>query len=268
MSSDERSPLDEMFALGDAETIDEFHRRLVLFPPLNRNRADAFEPVSLFRHHHQSERRAAATSALLLVTDRRWRSATGRVMNAIAATDLIDEEDLDLLARSFLAADRCVYWRAPEEWFEDEIEIILEDLSDSESAGPDTASTPTDGSPTMIAREIRPPLRRWAAAHLVRRDPSIWASVLQAGSGLDTRSGAAVMLGLLDAIDSLPEPAQSVLRRRAVDWPHRDVRAAAQSGQAPAGQASVQHQRPTPTADHTKPQDAPRSSPSAQERLF
>ena len=35
------------------------------------------------------------------------------------------------------------------------------------------------------------------------------------------------MRGLLDAIASLPEPAQTLLRHRAADWPQRDVRAAA-----------------------------------------
>jgi hypothetical protein len=259
-----------MFALSDAATIDEFHRRLVLFPPVERNRADAFEPVCLFRHHHQSERRGAATSAMLLVTDPRWRNATGRIMNTIAASALIDEEDLDLLAQSFLAADRCVYWHAPEEWFKDGSQIILEDMADRGTADPDTASTPTDSSPIVAAREIRPPLRRWAAAHLVRRDPTIWGSVLQRSSGLDARSGAAVMLGLLDAIDSLPEPAQSLLRRRAADWPHRDVRATAQRTPTQDAKSSDRVQPPqrqSTTAPVTTP-GADHNSPSQQERLF
>lgn len=260
-----------MFALSDAATIDEFHRRLVLFPPAKRNRSDAFEPVCLFRHHHHNHRRGAPTSALLLVTDDRWRNATGRIMATIAASGLIAEEDLDLLAQSFLAADRCVYWQAPEEWFEDGIEIILEDMADWATADPDAGSAPTAGRPIVVAREIRPPLRRWAAARLVSRDPTIWASVLRRVGGLDARSGAAVMLGLLDAIDSLPGPAQSLLRRRAADWPHRDVRATAQRIPTRDARSSDRVQPPqqsttapvtTPGADHNY------NLPSQQERLF
>lgn len=269
MSSEEWNSPDEMLALSDAATIDEFHRRIVLFPPLKRSQSDAFEPACLFLHYHQNQRRGAATSALLLVTDNRWRNATGRIMNTIAASALIDEEDLDLLAQSFLAADRCVYWQAPEEWFEDGTEILLEDTTHPGSADPGTTSTPTDTKPIVIAREIRPPLRRWAAARLVKRDPAIWGSVLQRSNGLDSRSGAAVMLGLLDAIDSLPEPAQSVLRQRGAGWPHRDVRAAAESLQAQDSQPSDQLQRPRHAATtHAKPQGAHHSSPSQQGSLF
>lgn len=121
----------------------------------------------------------------------------------------------------------------------------------------------------MIAREIRPPLRRWAAARLVRRDPAIWSSVLQRTGGLDARSGAAVMLGLLDAIDSLPGPAQSMLRRRAADWPKRDVRAAGERLQYRVSKSAAELRRSGhPTTNPVTSPGAHPSSPSQQDRLF
>jgi hypothetical protein len=91
MRTDERTPLEEIFVLSDAGSVEEFHRRLVLFPPVNRNRSDAFEPGCLFRHYHETEERGAATTALLLVTDGRWRNATGRIMETIAASGRIGD---------------------------------------------------------------------------------------------------------------------------------------------------------------------------------
>lgn len=270
MSTEGWTALDERFALSDAATIDEFHRRIVLLPPAARNQADAFEPVCLFRHHHQNDRRGAASSALLLVTDSRWRNATGRIMNTIAETACIDEEDLDLLAQTFLAADRCVYWQAPEEWLEDGLEIVVEDSTDSGTLYPEATSTTTDRRPVVIAREIRPPLRRWSAARLVRRDPAVWGSVLQRTGGLDARGAAAVMLGLLDVIDSLPGPAQTFLRRRAADWPHRKVRAAGGTLKASVAKPSRPLHQPLGTeGNHVVPSGAAgHSAPSSQERLF
>jgi hypothetical protein len=40
MRPDERTPLEEIFVLSDAGSVEEFHRRLVLFPPVNRNRSE------------------------------------------------------------------------------------------------------------------------------------------------------------------------------------------------------------------------------------
>jgi hypothetical protein len=270
MRTDEWAPLEEMFVLSDAGTVDEFHRRLVLFPPVGRSRADAFEPACLFRHYHGIEERGAATTALLLVSDGRWRNATGRIMETIATSGLIGDEHLDLLAQSFLAAGRCLYWQAPEGWFDDSVEVVLEDRTDSGPPGAVAASAVTDDRPVVVPREIRPPLRRWAAARLVRQDPAIWGSVLKRTGELDARSAAAVMRGLLDAIGSLPEPVQSLLRRRAADWPQRDVRAAAETLQPLAGKpANEPHRSRCTTIFHVTARGAPRhGAPTQQELLF
>ncbi len=58
------------------------------------------------------------TTALLIVTDQRWRNATGRLIRQIDESGLISPDDLDILAQTFLAADRHVYWEIPGEWFD------------------------------------------------------------------------------------------------------------------------------------------------------
>jgi hypothetical protein len=131
-------------------------------------------------------------------------------------------------------------------------------------------STTVGDRPVMIMREIRPPLRRWAAAHLVWRDPAVWTSVLQRCGDLDARSAAAVMRGLLDAIDSLSEPAQSLLCSRAANWPQRDVRAAAEVLQLQRDKSGREPQptRCTPANYKTKPFAHHHGEAAQQERLF
>lgn len=262
MRTDEWTPLEEMFALGNAGSVEEFHRRLVLFPSADRNRSDAFEPVCWFRHYHETKGHGAATTALLLVTDRRWRNATGRIMEGISNSGLIGDDDLDLLAQAFLAAGPYLYWKAPEDWFDDGIEIVLEHETNSRSVPADPAPATSDGGPTVVRRELRPPLRRWAAARLVRRDPTTWGSVLQRAGELEARNGAAVLRGLLDAVDSLPERAQSVLVRRAAVWPQRDVRAAAE-----ALTARARRPRSTPRGAPNTPGDLGPVPPAAPHQM-
>jgi hypothetical protein len=227
MDFEEWESLEEALALFSAQSVDEFHQRLVLLPPDKRNAADSFEPTCLFQHYHRDDDQRAATTAFLLVTDRRWRNATGRIMTEIAGTGLIGEDHLDLLAHTFLAAGRCLYWQPPKEWFGDAIEIEL-DTDLPGSAAEDLTTTPADDDqPVVIAREVRPPLRRWAAAHLVDRSPSNWSPILSRARELDARNAAAVMRGILDSISSLSEPAQSYVRGLAAEWPDRGVRTAA-----------------------------------------
>ena len=78
----------------------------------------------------------------------------------------------------------------------------------------------------VVQREIRPPLRRWAAERVARADPNRWSAVLQRGRDLDARSAAAVARGLLDAIDALPPATQRGLLAICGEWPQRDVRKA------------------------------------------
>ena len=169
---------------------------------------------------------------MLLVTDRRWRTATGRLIGRIAESGLVPAEHLDLLAQTFLAAGRCVYWEVPAEWF-DGPEIVIEG-ADTEPDEPDEVSaTEASDGPVVAAREIRPPLRRWAAERLVRADPAMWGAMVARARELDSKNGPAVLRGVLDAIDTLPEPARKLILTLCADWPQHGVRRAARELSSP-----------------------------------
>lgn len=214
-------------ALHSAKDAGELHRRLLCFGDGGGNKSDAFEPWWLLRHFHADEPDGAATTALLLLTDRRWCNATSRLVRRIEESGLVPDDQLDLLAQTFLAAGRHVYWEAPGGWF-DGAAIVLgadnPDIVDRVSA--EDLDEPDD-HPVVFAREIRPPLRRWGAARVVRSEPSCWSSLVKGAREVDPRDGAAIMLGLVDGIDVLAPAARGFLLDIAETWPHRKLREAA-----------------------------------------
>jgi hypothetical protein len=206
-----------MYELWSAATADELHRVLVLFPPARKS-ADAFEPFALCRKHHESDPAGSLATAVLLLTDRRWRNGAAQLVRRIADSGILDSDELDLLARTFLAAGDAVYWRVPDEWLDDTFEVELAD----NRAG-DRNDVPAEG-PVVARREIAPPLRRWAAAHEVGRTPTAWAALLARTRELPARSAAAIAAGLLDRIDVLTPEAQAFVVAEATTWPDHTVR--------------------------------------------
>jgi hypothetical protein len=215
---DPEGGLGEFAALWLAETADELHRVLTLHRPI-RGSSDAFEPFGLLSKHHQTEPSTSAVTAMLLVTDRRWRGGVGRLVRRIAESGMLDDEQLDLLARTFLAADDAVYWQVPYEWLGDA--VISIDLRDNLS---EEVQEPVAEGPVVVCRVVVPPLRRWAASRAVERDPAAWGQVLARARTLDARGGAAVAAGLVDAIDLLKPQVQELLIREAIRWPDKTVR--------------------------------------------
>jgi hypothetical protein len=223
---DEWTPLDELAVLFGAESADELHRRLVVLPTVPGNTSDSFVPRCLFHQFHDGQPEGAATTAMLLVTDRRWRTATGRLFRRIVESGLVPVEDLDLLAQAFLAAGSVVYWEASADWF-DGPEIAIDGPDGESEETDDSRAAAEDDGLVVVAREVRPPLRRWAAERRVRADPGIWGAMVARARELDSKNGAAVLRGVLDAIDTLPQPARTLVLALSADWPHRDVRKAA-----------------------------------------
>lgn len=263
VAAQEWTPLDQLVALSLAPTVEDFYRRLVLLPPAGKNAADAFEPFCLFRQFHESEPQGAVTTALLLVTDRRWRDATGRLVRSIAESGCVPESELDLLAETFLAAGPYVYWHAPSEWFDGGLEIELNPKTGHVIPADDQVTNePGDDPPAVVQREIRPPLRRWAAERVARADPNRWSPVLQRGRDLNARSAAAVARGLLDAIDALPPATQRGLLAICGEWPQRDVRKAVKDA---ARQPRV---LTTGVEKRSKPSDFTPRIPDNQPALF
>jgi hypothetical protein len=257
------TPLHKLVALGSAPNVDELHRRLVLLPAADGNPADAFEPLRLLRKFHDDEQQGATTTAMLLVTDARWRHATGRLINAIASSGCVPDEDLEVLAQAFLAAGPRLYWEAPAEWFAGGFEIELDGAPCVVVEPPSVErSAADDDGPVVVEREVRPPLRRWAAERSVRSDPASWSKVLRRAHQLDARASAAVMRGLLDALGVLTPSAQTWLRKLATQWPNRDVRAAAEA---------VGEKQPSPPQAHRDSGPPPRrttKTPREQPTLF
>lgn len=224
--NDEWTPLDDLVSVHTADDAAELHRRLLCFPDRGGNKADAFEPWCLFHKVHADDPTGAVVTALLLLTDRRWRHATGRLVRRIEESGLVPDDQLDLLAQTSLAADDQVYWEAPANWFGGPAIVLDTD----ESAGDvieDEASGDPDDRPVLFAREVRPPLRRWAAGRAVRSAPSCWGALVQRAREVDPRAGAAIVHGLLDGIDLLAPPAREFMLYLAENWPHRKVREAA-----------------------------------------
>jgi hypothetical protein len=214
--------LGELLSLWSAENAGDLHRVLVLHPHV-RESADAFESMALLNKHHATEPETSAETAVLLLTDPRWRGGVRHLVDRIADSGLLTDDQLDLLAMTFLAADRCVYWAAPEDWFSEESVVIV--LSDE--AGEEADEVAEDVGPAVAAREVAPPLRRWAAARLLAREPASWPRLLARAEDLDARHAAAVVAGMFDSIESMPIAAQTLLVTKGTTWPHQSVRRAA-----------------------------------------
>jgi len=220
------TPLGELTGLMEAPSLDDLYRRLILWPPARRNAWGSFEPWCLFHRFHEHDQEGAATTAMLLVTDSRWGKVARQLMSQIEESGLIPAEHLDLLAGSFLAAGTHLYWDTPDEWWEGP-EIVITLGGDD---GPEIIEEPPveeRTGPTVAPREVRTPLRRWAAARLVQADPARWAGLVARAKELDPRSAAGVMRGLLDAIDALPSEVPKILLDLTTEWPDKGVRQAA-----------------------------------------
>lgn len=238
---------DDFFAdfadLWTAETADDLHRVLALQQPF-RSSADWFEPYSLLARHHRSEPHTSPVTAALLLTDMRWRKGVGRLVRRVAKSGIIDAADLDVLARTFVAAGDHVYWEVPESWFGNEWTEVY--LDGDAAAANDTASGDDqvfDDERVVVTRRIHPPLRRWAVAHLVARDPSEWGPLLVNARDRSSRDGAAMMRGLLDGLDLVPDATRRMIVDVGVDWPQAGVRKHALEWLADLGDRRLAHDR-------------------------
>lgn len=224
---DDWSPLDDLVLLHTADDAGELHRRLLCFGDGGGNKADAFEPWCLLHKFHKDDPEGAEVTALLLLTDRRWRNAISRLVRRIEESNLVPEDQLDLLAQTFLAAGAQVYWEAPGDWFDGPAIVIDPDASDAVEVIEDDEPSGPDNGPVVFAREVRPPLRRWAAARAVRVDSSCWGALVQRARQVEPRNSAAMIHGLVDGIDLLSPVAREFVLDLAENWPHRKLRDAA-----------------------------------------
>lgn len=229
---DVEARLDDLAALTSARDAGELHRALVLGPPAAYERQPTL-PLHSFRTVHEHSREGSVVTALLLITDPRWVPASGPLISRLESTGLITDEELDLLAQTFLAAGPHVYWACPDDWFGGpEIVISLDDQPIEADRPPieaiEFAETPSeDDHGALVARAVPSGARRWAAERALRSAPFAWGQILRRARDAGSQAGAAIMQGLLDAIDTLPPAAVDLIQTRALAWGRADVRHAA-----------------------------------------
>lgn len=222
----------DLAALFEAGSADELHRALVLGVSAHRANEPPV-PVGLLRRVHAAGADRVGETVLLLATDPRWERAAG-LMDAIAVTEVVDDEVLDLLARAFIQADEHVWWRCPDDWFDGEVLIELGDGSpvDDSSDGevpedePVDAEQPADAAPTVVRRRLPPAVRRWAVRRALAGEPARWAAVHQRASAAPAKVAAPLLLGLLDSVGLVPPAARRVVIEAAMACNDATVRMA------------------------------------------
>lgn len=172
------------------------------------------EAVSLFAKHHEDGRQGALDTALLLCTDHRWYRCSGKVITGVEGAGILSNAEVAALADRFLWEDSCAY-SYPLEWASPGGLMV-------EMAGRLVQVDPKTPVPTR--RTIRGPLRRWAAANVVRRAPDSWQRVLARAGGLGSDDGGFVLLGMLDAVERLDAAGAEDVVACAVSWPKATVR--------------------------------------------
>jgi hypothetical protein len=78
--------------------------------------------------------------------------------------------------------------------------------------------------PAQAERQVRPPLRRWAAARRLRARPGALTALQALAENLDPNSGAGVVQGICDGLDVLPDDMGAAVLATALRWPRANVR--------------------------------------------
>jgi len=216
---DRGHPLDDFVELWTAEDAEALWKALTLRQSLSG--AHPFEAVGLFRRHHENGEPGAVTTALLLCTASRWGRDTARLIAALVDTAILLDEDLDELASTFLWSDRFRF-EYPARWIGSEwITIELE--------GPEGPTGIPIGrvdpdSTVASERDIAPPLRRWAAARMLRTDPRTLDKLRARAAELRPIDGGAIVSGVLDAVDVLDARRARLAIELGLGWPRGSVR--------------------------------------------
>lgn len=166
--------------LQSARTVEELWAVLLAWHGIRGSSAWE-EPFRLFSRFHRDESLDAEVTAALLCTDYRWRKASHHLVERMVGSGVLDPRRIEALADWFL---------------EDVFEIEVE--RESSRPGGAAVTMPT------IRRPIWPPLRRWAARHILERDPQRWRDLIDAAATLPSRDAASALAGVMDAADHLP----------------------------------------------------------------
>jgi hypothetical protein len=177
------------------------------------------EAVELLANVHRTGELSASCVALMVCTCRRWHRVTARLIAAVQESALLDDDELDELAESFLAYAQAIAY--PLAWVSTEwLEVDLED-------GTSRAVTVDESALGTHRPLIEPPLRRWAAQRALRSDPSRLTELLNVAELHRPRHRDALIHGLLDAADVLKASDQRELIDRCLMTAPTGVRLAA-----------------------------------------
>jgi hypothetical protein len=205
-------PLAELVTLHGAESPMELQRVLVI--PGRRSDTLPDEACWAFGRAHGQDDTGLVESAVLAVTNHRWQKVARRLLDSLAEEGVLVGAG-DVLSTVLLEAD-VVPVTVPGSWL---VEFYLQRRGDRDGRL-DPAKTFT------LERRLPPQVRRWAAARHVGTREGI-ARVLRRALRMDSRHGAAAVLGLVDGSEGLGGTEALEVLELAADWPSPDVRLAA-----------------------------------------
>lgn len=202
--------LAELTSLFGAETPRALQQAMVI--PTRRAATNCWDAVTVVRAVHGEDDTGLVELLALACTSRRWEKVARALLMDLDDHGLLHSGVTGTLAITFLQTD-VVAVTAPGAWLAD---FYLQ-LRDGDLHPLDPAETYT------LRRPVTPQLRRWAACESVRERADI-APVLTRALALDSRHGAAVVLGLLDACDQVDPRTATELIGIGMEWPSASVR--------------------------------------------
>ena len=208
--------------LHSASTLDELWSTLLAWRGI-RSSTQWEEPFILFRRFHTDDPDGAVVTAALLCTDHRWRKAGQHLIVRLVESGVLTAADQHQLAEWFVAPSLGVEIEA--ELF-DGLEVVV--AAELDGSDVERIARAGDGPEVVVAsRAVWPPLRRWAAAHLVRDDPSRWRALLDSTTDLPSRDAAALAAGVMDAAEQIPADERAIALAAGLDAGSGIVRLAA-----------------------------------------
>jgi len=206
----------ELVALGDAK---ELCGRLLASPWGWGRSTRHQEAVELLASLGATGELPPAFVALMVCTCRRWDRVTAPLIAAVEQSKLLDDADLDELARTLLSHEHAITF--PLAWLSREwLEIELDDS---------TGRTHTVSDDTLAHHRpcVEPPLRRWAARRALTADAGRLGQLIEDAKLFEPRHRDAIVHGLLDVAHLLDEPKRRSLVSRGLAGGRSGVRLAA-----------------------------------------
>lgn len=215
-SRDEDPAIAELSAIEDA---DELCRRLLQSPWGWRSSSRCAEAVNLLASMRGTGTLPDAFLAMLLCTCDRWSRVTAKLIAGIDGSGILTDTDLDELAESLLSEEVIIespfLWACPQGL----------GLGSFDEGAP--GFVVDEHTMAKTRRRPEPPLRRWAAARALRRDPGRLDDLRASTGALPPRHREAALQGMLDAADALEEGERRRLVRRGLRCSAGSVRRSA-----------------------------------------